>query len=305
MLTKKIRLILLIAFLSLGLAVTFLACGDDDDDDDNDDTTTDDDEADDDTADDDTADDDVVDDDVVDDDVIEPGTIGGTVLDFLSENPIPGASVEALDDSTGESFDPAVTGTSDGEGKIQLTLPVDYALETVGIRVLNSPEHKPTVQYHFVVGLTDERFLAISVTTFGLMSTLLGLDPDPAKGHASGAVYWGDPTNENPIGCAEVTMTAPSDGVFYFNNLSLPTHGRDITTPGDPQNGEGTNPENGYFVGINADPGSNITITANADGAVSTAVIPQLFADTVCIATVYYSTDDYSENPQGDWCTEK
>ncbi len=279
---------LLVLLLVLGLlagGLVFYACSSGGDDDD--------------TADDD-ADDDIDDD--TDDDAAPPNSIGGVVIDYFSEVPLEGALVEVLNNATGESFDPPITGISDTNGYVMLT-GIPEGEEQVGIKV-SLAGYKDTIQYNFNVGVTDEQFLCISNTTVAAITLLLGIEWDPAKGTAAGAVYWGDPTDENPIGCVEVTTDPPNDEIHYMNNLGMPSRDRDIDTPGNPQNGEGTNPNDGAFVSVNMDPGQ-ITITANADGNVEEAVLPQLFADSVCIVTIYYSKDEYPSNPQGAWCTSK
>ncbi|MDP8223955.1 MAG: hypothetical protein P9L99_11395, partial [Candidatus Lernaella stagnicola] len=159
-------LLALVAALILSLGLV-LACDDDDDDDDNDDNDSgDDDDGDDDSGDDDTGgddDDDDDDDDNDDDSSPIPGSIGGTVLDFLSDNPQPNATVEALNDVDGMALDPAVVGTSDADGYVLLELPAAYvaANDTVAIKV-SKDGYKNTIQYGFPVGVTNETFLGIS-----------------------------------------------------------------------------------------------------------------------------------------------
>ena len=110
--------------------------------------------------------------------------------------------------------------------------------------------------------------------------------PSQSRSHAKGAVYWGDPTDENPVGCAEVTIT-PEDGdpptVYYFSNDRLPTLDR---------GGPGTNKLNGNFVGINS-PASPTTMDADANGVANTVDLPTVPADTIVIQNFYYSKDDY------------
>ena len=255
-------------------------------------------------------DDSVGDDDDNDDDSSPiPGSIGGTVLDFLSDNPQPNATVEALNDVDGMPLDPAVVGTTDEDGYVLLELPAAYvaANDTVAIKV-SKDGYKNTIQYGFPVGVTNETFLGISTTTLALMAGPLGIGipADPAKGQVAGAVYWGDPTDETTIGCAEVSIDVASAGVFYLGGaLGLPTHGRDITAPGDPQDGEGTNPEDGVFVGLNITPtDTGVVITADADGNEEIKIIPRVEADSVIMQNIYYAKVDYTTNPQGSWCTE-
>jgi len=300
---------LIAAFLITG---TFFACGTSGDDDDtgtppaDDDTGADDDSA----ADDDTVVDDDTgtgDDDTSDDDSGAAGTISGTATDFKTDNPIPGAWVEAINDETGLSFDPQIKLQADQDGKVTLTgIPVTET--SVGIKVSTSG-YKDTYQFHFAVGATNEKFLGISQFLINVISGLLGITLDPNKISAAGAVYWGNEFDKNPVGCSEVTFAppAPADSVHYFTHSELlgdlPTKDRDIGTPGDPQNGEGTNPLNGYFVAINVDPVA-YTISANADSHISTSLLPTVPADSVAISDVYFDKGTYPTNPTGSWCTE-
>ena len=308
---KYFWLLALVAALILSLGLV-LGCGDDDDDDDDDegdDDATDDDATDDDATDDDATDDDATDDDDDDDDDDDtpvPGSIGGTVIDFLSDNPLADTNVEALIADTGLPFDPAITGTTDDAGYVLLDLPGMYEQETVGVKASRG-SYKDTVQFGFIVGTVGEEFLAISNTVFGLIAASTDVTPATDKGHVAGAVYWGEPSDETPIGCAEVTMDIANDGMFYASGiLGLPGLDREVTTPGDPQDGEGTNPEDGVFTSINVDATmTGVTTTASADGTEETSFLPIVTVDTVLIQNVYYNKTAYPTNPQGAWCTSK
>jgi hypothetical protein len=222
-------------------------------------------------------------------------------------------TVEAMQ-ANGQSFDPAITGVSDNDGKVSLELPGDYTEATVGIKVSGAQgllQYKDTIQFGFLVGSTAETFLAISQTVFNLMASSLPTPPEEDKGHVAGAVYWGNPNDETPIGCAEVTIDPASGRVYYASGfLGLPSTDRDIGTPGDPQNGEGTDPNpnqgKGVFVAINVDPTTTgVTISANADGDEESAFMPIVLADSVLIQNVYYDKGEYASNPTGSWCTSK
>ena len=314
---KLFTMIALLAALILAFGLV-AACDDDDDDDDaGDDDETDDDATDDDATDDDATDDDdddddddvTDDDDDDDDDTTAPLVIGGTVIDFFSENILKDNAVEALRADTGQPFDPPITGISDAEdATVELTLPADYTLATVGIKA-DRDGYKDTIQFGFPVGATDETFLVISDTVFSLIASGTGVTPAADKGHVAGAVYWGDAGDETPIGCAEVTLDPASGGIFYASGLlGLPGTAREIGTPGDPGTGEGTDPNanqgSGVFAAINVDPTiAGVTITADADGNAETAFLPVVLADSVLIQNVYFGKADYTDNPQGDWCT--
>jgi hypothetical protein len=165
---------------------------------------------------------------------------------------------------------------------------------------------KDTYQYDFAVGAKDEEFLLVAVPTAELVAQILGVTLDPAAGFAAGGIYWGDPTDENPVGCAVVqTDPVPADGIYYFGPDNLPTPTRNVPDddPENAGNGLGVNPQNGYWVGMNIPTGS-VDITATSGDIVGTSLIPRVFADSVCIANVYFSKDEYSSNPQESWCTD-
>jgi hypothetical protein len=281
-------LVLLLAMsMAAGLMLISGACGDDDDDDDDNDDATDDDD---DVADD---DDDVVDDDddVIDDDDDDDDTtacpadaVGGIATDFKSDAPVPNATIELVDNATGLSFDPAISGTPSGpSGYVELTAPAGAT--AVAVKFTGS-SYKNTYQYNFPVGECDETFLGISKTTVTLIAALLSLPLDPAKGHASGAVYYDDGTKGDvPVGCAEVDFTPASNGeIRYFSDSDLPSQ----TQPN-------TNPLNGFFVAINADPvvapGYEMTATASDGVTTKSAILPAVFADAVCIQTIVFDSD--------------
>lgn len=229
-------------------------------------------------------------------------TIEAQVSDFPTYQPVGGALVEVVDNNTGLPVDPPIKVTSPANGKVVVTIPEELG-DYVGIKTSKSG-YKDTYQYNFKVGSKDEDFLIVSEATVSLVAALLEVELDPTKGHAAGGVYWGDPTDENPIGCAEVTTDPPNPGNIHYMGLDdLPTLDRDIDEPGNPKDGEGTNPKNGHFVSVNMEPGE-IKITANADGAEESVTLPALFADSICIVNVYYSKDKYDSNPTGDWCTK-
>jgi hypothetical protein len=308
---SKFWLLAILVTIVASFAIMF-ACDDDDDDDEDadDDGSPDDDDND-------TADDDDDDNDDNDDTSPVPGTIAGTVTDFLSENALAGMDVEAFQADTGLPFDPPITGVSGANGKVTLELPGSYTQATVGIKVSGTQGalvYKDTIQFGFLVGATNETFLGISQTVFNLMAGSLPTPPEADKGHVAGAVYWGNPSDETPVGCAEVTVDPVAGSNVYYASgiLGLPGTDRDITTPGDPQNGEGTDPnENrgkGVFVAVNVDPAiatAGVTITANADGNEESAFLPIVLADSVLIQNVYFDKGEYATNPTGAWCTSK
>ncbi|MDP8223956.1 MAG: hypothetical protein P9L99_11400 [Candidatus Lernaella stagnicola] len=286
--------VLLVAVLSLGLIIA-IGCGGDDDDDDS------------------GSDDDATGDDDDGGGDYEPGSgyLSAYVRDFQTKAEVQGAIVELVDNATGIALGSAwktESASGEGQGYVEFTNVPDE-LDQVGVRVTKEGNH-PTYQYYFDVGSVDEEFLLVSRSTSSLVAGLLGLALDPEAGFAAGAIYWGDPSDENPVGCAVVqTDPDPIDGIYYFgpDNLPNPARNVDPNVPENAANSTGVNPQNGYWIGINIAAGTTVDVTAtggtNRD-VVESVTIPMSFPDSVTIANIYYSFGDYSANPQGSWCTE-
>jgi len=261
-----VLMLALLVALSATLAVT--ACGGDDDDDDDDDT------GDDDTGDDDTGDDDTGGD-----------TLTGFVRTFPQREPVADITVEILDHETGDPFDPAITATSGADGSVSFEVPAGVAKVAVRTTGLN---YTDTMQYDFARDAQDEEFLIVANTTLEFIATLIETPIQDGLTHMAGAVYWGDPTDETPVGCAEVTIT-PDTGdaptVFYGGADELPSPARG-----------NTHPDNAVFVGVNS-PVSGATFSATtATDATASVSIPKTYADTVVIQNIYFSKDDYAND---------
>lgn len=288
---KKFSIYAFILSLVLGLALG-IGCGDDDDDNNDNSGGGDDD----------------------DDTGGGTGTIDGYVRNFQDKVEVQGAVVELVDNATGNPLGDAFKKTSPSDGHVSFT-GIPAGVEYVGVKVSKDGSHD-TYQYDFVVGATDEEFLLVSRVTSGLVALTLGITLDTTKGFAAGGIYWGDPTNENPVGCAVVTVDPePVDGIYYFGPDDLPYIDRNVDPTNEPANASnthGVNPLNGYWIGMTMEAGVSVSVTATsavdpADDTTwitETAVIPMTFPDSVTISNVYFSTDDYSANPQAGWCTE-
>ena len=275
-------LILVLAAALVTAGMIAAACSNGDDDDTSDDAS-------DDTADDtgdDTADD--TGDDTGDDDT-GTGSFGGIVVDYLTSAPKVGATVELLNDTTGESFDPAISGTTDADGAISFT-DVPAGETMVGVKV-DTANYMTTIQYDFAVGTTDANILAVSNTTVTLIAGSLGVTVDDTKGQVAGKVFW-VPTSGSPedVGCATVTSDPVDADIYYFGAL-LP----------DPTYTH-TNPDNAAFAVLNMTPGA-VTLTSLVDGHEATNTLPKVYANSISITNVSYLEADYATNPTPAGCT--
>ncbi|MCB9478561.1 MAG: hypothetical protein H6684_06475 [Deltaproteobacteria bacterium] len=301
--TKTIFILILTMLLSTSIVMS-VACGGGDDDDDDSSSSGDDDD----------------DDDAVSTDPV----LKGHVRDFQTKTPVQNAKVEVLNDETGEVLDDALTiSATPGDGAVEWDLS-GYDVETVGIRVTKAGEFTDTVQFHFEVGLTDEEFLLVSNATRDLIEAVTGILLDTSKSVVAGGIYWGDAVDENPLGCAVAEVEGFTGEMHYFGPDALPALSRDVTgaTPG---NGQGTNLARAtsdnqalsYYIAANVDPtltddgDINLNGTVYDDPCNGTAdaakaesdVVPKLYVNTVSIANVYFSKEDYPESPTPSWCT--
>ena len=274
-------IILMIAVLSLAFAAIWVGCESDDDGD----STDDEDDNDDDPS------------------VGDKGEIHGCVHDFSTKTGVLDAKVTILNNDTGEETDIVVT-TKETDGCI--TIDVGTEVDFVGVKVSHG-DYVDTIQYNFENGIKNEEFLAVSNITKSAIEQILGVTLDTSLGNAAGAIYWGDPTDENPIGCQSVEFD-PGDGeTHYFGLDYLPALYRDF--PGEPtggaaDNGFGTNPANGYYVSVNETPGA-VSASVTVNGITKTNVIPNLPANSMAIANIYFNEDDFEQSQATpEWCTE-
>lgn len=290
---------LLTVVLAMSMTIAWVGCGDDDDDDDDSSADDDDDNG---------------------PDVGDKGKISGCIHDFQSGQGLLGATIELVNNDTGESLGITKTTTT-SDGCVELT-GISTDLDFVGVKVTKDG-YKDTYQFYFDNGITGEEFLAVAESTATLVAAALNIAIEDGQGFAAGGLYWGDPTEENPIGCAKIEFDQPSDGVFYFFTDKLPNLSRNITGNA-PSDGEGTNPagdlDQAYslYVSVNQDPGpttATATIYDIEDDEAGTGstlqesiYLPMVAADAVCIANIYFpkgsGEGEYDSNPTPAWCTE-
>lgn len=292
---------LFLGLLLLLLGFGLVACGGDDDDDNDDGAPADDDvddDADDDTGDDDVDDDstdddvdddttdDDVDDDTGDDDTETPPTdpISVTLLDVISDNPIVGATCELIR-STGTSFDPQITTTSDTDGLCAFNAKMRDDIFSMKIT------HDDYVDsYAFLYPASGSWYLKlVTPAVRAMLAIAISVTLDDTKGVVSGAVNWDDGSAFTPLGCAVVTDDAGSD-IFYFDNGGLPTTGR-----------TDTNPANGYFLAVNVDPAAD-TFTADADGETIDKTLPTIVPDAVNYMNLIYDNATWPTSPEPAGC---
>lgn len=230
------------------------------------------------------------------------GTLSAVVHDFQTKMAVQDAVVELVDNVSGDPLGDQWKLTSPSDGNVTFT-GIPEGVDLVGVKVTKAG-YKDTYQYDFNVGASGEEFLVVGESTADLVALILGVTLDPTKGFAAGGIYWGDPTDENPVGCAVVeTDPAPESGIYYFGPDDLPTPDRNVDSPENAANGLGVNPLNGYWVGMNI-PAGEVDITAYSGDNVQTSFIPKVFPDSVCIANVYYSKTDFTADPTQAFCTE-
>lgn len=218
--------------------------------------------------------------------------LAGTVKDFLSRNPLPGVTVELLHNDTGLPFDPPIIAVSGPDGEVSLAW-TPRNIQHVGVRC-NYTNYMTTCGWGFKSCQPDQEFLIVSNQCVALMAGSTGEVVEPTKGQVIGTVYWNYPyalpEEGEPVGCAEVTSDPPNAGIYYCLANGLPDLFR-----------VSTHPDVGAFMGFNYEPGP-VVFTANADGNVESAEVPNLYANSVSLLNIYYPKDEYPTNPQGPGC---
>jgi hypothetical protein len=286
--------------LALGVAIG--ACGDDDDDDDDDDAVagdddttdddddTDDDDTDDDDSDDDDSDDDDSDDDDSDDDDATPPTDPITVYlnDFLDNSDIVGATCELVHSTSGLSYSPAMTTTSDVNGMCQFNQPLAKGSFSIKFTAIG---YVDVYAFNFNA-VSDWYFPMATPMTVGLIYTGLGETAVPGNGIVGGVVQWADwGVDLEEIGCATVTSNSMAP-IHYLDDLGMPSSLR-----------TSTNPNNGYYLSTNVAPGS-YTFTATVDSNVETATVPAVFANALTFVNIFFETPTYAANPTPGGCVK-
>ncbi|HPM76771.1 MAG TPA: hypothetical protein PK961_06750, partial [bacterium] len=239
---------------------------------------------------DDTTDDDTTDDDTGDDDTDVPPTdpISVRLEDFITGQPVSGATCELVRNSNGGSFNPPLTTTSDAQGYclFNQTEKVEFfSMKVTKTGLVDSYFFNYSTGYNWY-------FYTVSNLTRTMIFTLLGLTQDETKGAVVGGVKWQPNSGDTQdIGCAEVSSSG-GDTVYYMDDAGMPTTSRTSTNPND-----------GYFLALLMDPGS-YTFTANVDGDEESEPVPQVFANSLTYVNIYYHESDYPTNPQPAGCTK-
>ena len=124
-------------------------------------------------------------DDSDDDDTVDPNQISGTVKDLFTEVFVPFATVEVVDNDTGQSLIPPVVEVADENGYVLLTVPEDQA--DIGIKV-SKTDYIDTYKYDYVLGTADVDFMVTAYMEMQIMASFVEETLDPLKGHVAGGV---------------------------------------------------------------------------------------------------------------------
>jgi len=209
----------------------------------------------------------------------------GTIVDFMTRQPINNAKIQVLDNATGA---PLPVGAVSSNGSVTVTgIPADVTL--IGLKNTLAPGNKDTYQFNMSATAQDETLWLVSDATYTLAPSLAGVTLDTTKGVVAGGLYFvNDLDEEEPVGCGTVTTT-PSGVIRYFDDTDMPTT---IT------NRDSTNPLNGFFLAANINTGTTtVSATVDGDAVGSTTIIT--YPDSICISNIYVTT---ATNPQPANC---
>lgn len=226
-------------------------------------------------------------------------TFRGKLIDFKSgraeEKPVPGYTIKALNNETGEPL-AGFEADTDASGMVQFNgLPTGkVGFLAVGV----TGESVDTYQFN-IASVTPEDYeilWVVDLGTYQMGPGLAGITLDTSKGIAAGAVYWVNPQEQEEIvGCATVKADPESGDVRYFGDGGMPTK----LLVDDPDNGrDSTNKLNGYYLIGNIEPGPvkiNGYINAELKGSVDFIT----FGESIGISNIYV---EGASNPQPQDC---
>lgn len=229
-----------------------------------------------------------------DDDDDGSSQISGIVLDYVSMNPILGAVVELLDNSTGDPFSPPVTATSNIDGYVMLTAPDGHDVVAAETRAIDFVD---TRKHFYVVGESGHVFWGISSVAEALFEALLAVEFDPEKSKIIGEMLWRKADGETePVGCAGgLIYPNPGSsygGVFYFSDTNLPSLIQ-----------EHTNPSNGRYLAPNINPVDYYTVISVVEGMIEATYIPLFFQNVFVIVDIFFDESEYPLNPTPMECS--
>lgn len=218
----------------------------------------------------------------------------GRLLDFESGAPVPGGEVWALDNNTGEPLEGKVAFAA-GDGEVTFNgLPEGYVgFKAVGI----SGASVDTYSFNFFSFEQDKKIYLVSNNTVLASMALAQVDWDRSKGVAAGTIEWFDGKIEGEgfeIGCATVKTVPESGETRYFADNDIPT---------TLENRSSTNPNNGYYLFANIDPGS-VRVKAFVDDVEIGEVQFLSIAGAVCISDIQLNPDNssFTANPMPAGC---
>ncbi len=240
------------------------------------------------------------------DDVVEPGTFKAIVVDFQSDNIVPGTKCWVLDNSTGEPIqnDPQ---TVNDKGYIEFTNMPSEEGAKVGFKCFDTEDNSVnTYQFHIDANAQDEKLWLVSDTLYEMGPKLAQLGIDTEKGILAGGVYWvNDADEEEFIGCSTVespdmTEEENLENVRYFSDARKPICHPDVGTT-CPTGRDSLNPNLGYFLVGNIPAGQGKVVKAyDADGNEMGQTTIVSFPNSICIGNIY--AEGYDANPQPDSC---
>lgn len=170
-------------------------------------------------------------------------TYKGTLIGFGTDLPTADATIDLLDQRTGQLL--GVQATTDWSGEVTFTgLPASKPVAFLARR----ENHKDTYQFHGEPGETDGTLWIVPDTVYTLAMGLAGLNAKPDQGALFGAVYFVDEAGEEiPLGCLDITIEKGSGDIRYMDgNSGLPT---------TLEKQEQTHPAHGRFLVGNLEPG--------------------------------------------------
>jgi len=229
------------------------------------------------------------------DDSSESGQFKANVHNFVSDKPLSGVKVWALNNTTGEKLPNVDPQVSDGSGWVVFNnLPdeeVGFLCEGEGAGT--SRTKADTYQFNIDSGAQDEKLWSVDGNTYNVAPLGAHLNLDATKGVAAGAVYWvNDSGEEEIVGCATVKTKPEGGEARYFTAARLPVPIEDQSV---------TDTSTGYFLVGNISVGDvdlEAYVGETKIGSVHFVVKP----DSICIGNIYAERSKFTANPMPASC---
>ncbi|NOZ85212.1 MAG: carboxypeptidase regulatory-like domain-containing protein [Deltaproteobacteria bacterium] len=218
-------------------------------------------------------------------------TFKGTVEDFKAGTTLDGMTVKALNNDTGAEL--GIEATSDAEGNVTIAGLPDGKVGFLVVGTEPADGYIDTYQFNIDASAEDVSLIAVDKLTYQAAPALAGIQVKEHTAAVAGAFVWKNAKGvDEPVACGTVKVfvnDAENGEVRYFNDTGMPT---------SLDNRKNINPQNGYYLAGNVDPGKVTIKGYDPSGKEIGSVTFPAVGDSICISTLYVE-EGHDTNPGG------